>query len=81
MVAVGASSWSSARILEFLFVGVDHGQQRRSYQHSPERPHDSERNWNDDRCPDRHLRGPPHDVGLKQKAIDDGDAGIKSQHT
>src|ERR1700757_913437 len=63
-----------------LFVGVDHSQQRRGDQDTPERNEDAQNDRSEDGRPDRHAGGALHDVGLKKKAVDDDDARVQHQH-
>src|SRR5438477_7017793 len=63
-----------------LFVGVDHGQQRRGDQNTPERNEDAQNDRGEDGRPDRHAGGALHDVGLEKKAVDDHDARVQHQH-
>jgi len=65
---------------EVRAVGVEQCEQGGGDEDSPERPEDSEDDGGKDRRPDGDLGRSPHDVGLEQEAIEQGDDDVKDEH-
>ena len=59
---------------------IHHRQQRRREQESPERKHEAEDEWDENRRPHGHSRNTAHDIGLEQEPIDHDDHRIKNDH-
>ena len=74
------TSAPSSRPLRDRTIRENNRQQRSCQQQSPESYEQTEHDRNDQRRPDRHLCGAPHDDRLQNQSIHHDDRAIQSKH-
>ena len=71
---------SSLPALRNRAIGENHCQQRSGQQQSPESDHHAEQDRHDQRRPDGHSRGAPHDERLQNQAVQHDDHAVEPEH-